>query len=184
MKRITYHPLMNNDMLNLILQYLVLPDIAKLDTAMCNKDFREILLQNLAMYVYDGNKYTTYDDGYIRWLFLRKIRIYSVKCDKKQFHLLLHKNKNSSANILEYIEHIDLSTCTHIYDSLILKLLQYTKKIKSINVSKSITISDLSLKYLADNCEKLETLNIYKCFYFTHEQVIYVKKKFPNIKFV
>jgi hypothetical protein len=181
-KRITRHPFTNNDLLNLILQYLELPDIARFDTAICDKDFRKIFLHNLTMYVYDGNKNTTYSNCYFQWLFLRKIRIYSLTCSNDQFHLLLHENKNSSVNILEYLEYIDLSTCSYIVDSLILKLLEYTKKLKSVNVSRLITISDLSLRYLTDNCEKLETLNIYKCFYFTRDGVIYVKNKFPNIK--
>ena len=182
--KFTCHPFTNSDLLNLILQYLELPDIARFDTAICDKNFRKIFLHNLAMYVYDGNKNTTYSNCYFQWLFSRKIRIYSLTCNNKQFHLLLHENKNSSVNILEYLEYIDLSTCSYIVDSLILKLLEYTKKLKSVNVSRLITISDLSLRYLADNCEKLETLNVQNCLYITLGGIDYVKNKFPNIRFI
>lgn len=119
----------------LVLQYLTLKDIAKLDTAMCNRNGRKQWLESLEKYISSVSlKDLAWSDVIINWIILRHLRFEELSITQRYL-------KISNEGMYRLAQH-----CPNL------------KKLK-IKYDKPI-VDDKRIQYLTAICYKLESVEL------------------------
>ena len=142
------------DIISIILmQFLTIYDIGKLDTAYCNRNKRDQLLNILS-----NNKYTVYDhlsfdnsyksiNKLLIWIGNKKIKILELSYEEKWWF----KDKLTDDGLLGlsrycvHLKSLDISQCCKITDTGLIEISRNCVHLKSLDVSGCINITDIGL---------------------------------------
>ena len=149
------------DIMSIILmQFLTIYDIGKLDTAYCNRNKRDQLLNILS-----NNKYTVYD---------------RLSFDKsyKSINKLLIWIGNRKIKILELSNEDNDWVKENLTDNGLLGLSRYCIHLQSLNIRGCYNITDTAMIEISRNCIHLKSLGISGC---NNIDTREIQRLFPNV---
>ena len=178
-----------------VLKFLTIYDISKLDIAYCNHKLRIELLKTLS-----DNPLITYDikfrerfeqfDCVLKWIGLRKINISELRMDGNKNTLLTDAGLIGLARHCSSLRSLDVGACNgmlefegvdRITDEGIIELARQTTSLTSLDISFR-SCSDAGLFEIAKHCSSLQDLDISSCRMITDTGVIEIAKQCASLK--
>ena len=178
-----------------VLKFLTIYDISKLDIAYCNHKLRIELLKTLS-----DNPLITYDikfresfeqfDCVLKWIGLRKINISELRMDGYKNSLLTDAGLIGLARHCSSLRLLDVGACNsmlefegvdRITDEGIIELARQTTSLTSLDISYR-SCSDAGLIEIAKHCSSLTSLDISSCRMITDTGVIEIAKQCASLK--
>lgn len=146
--------------LSILLRYLTLEDITRLDWAIKSHEIRSLWLQNLQNnYWQDENVMTNIkNDGCINWCALKHIKFKSVNLDKKISYGVTDDGLFVLAKLCENVTKISLIDMNDLSSVGLTYLAAGCPKLKELITTKSLCND--SLKSFGNSCRELEIVEI------------------------
>jgi bacterioferritin-associated ferredoxin len=156
---------------------LLLDDVCRLDTAMCDKNRRRLFLECVGSEscVWQGDENRYFSSAMISWLYTRSIKIRHLKCK-------CNRNKTDAAmkvgRCWSYLQWLSIKG--HIVDDGVIEIAASCPNLQSIELI-GCSITDRSIIRLSECCPHLHSLNLSFCDGITDTSIIRVAERIPNL---
>lgn len=170
-----YYGIITTDILHLVLEWLELFDIARLDIAISDKYMRNIYLKylNYRGIIFTGNFTRSFNNNFLAWLNIRNIKIKNLKLHQDCFI-------NPNAKFYKTLENLVINDI-NLTDEQLIAILKCCPNLNSINLQDCENLTEISLFLLSILCPKLTKINLNNCWLISDKVINSFAKNYTNL---
>jgi hypothetical protein len=184
------------DLLRLILQYLMMKEIGRLDLSMTNTSMRPFYLTAMAGMDLAELSYTSrLSSNHLNWLILRGVSASSLsfqnlKSQEQQFISNCRQTLKSLSISSYYLIDLELNQieqcpsltslslgrCHRFTDDGLRNILQKTPKLHTLDISSTFSLTPQSILFLVSHCSSIQHLDVSFNLWFNNESLEYLSR--------